>query len=104
MIVTMPGGKKIIIEVTVCKDELVTERHLEKKRKYDLLAQDMARQDHAHPNVIIVAIGATGAVSKNGLKDLVKLKELGIPIRISRLQRSAAYGSVRILNKILAMK
>jgi hypothetical protein len=99
--VQLPSGKKLIIEVTVCRDDKACTRAEEKAQRYHALAQDIALQTKKYPLVLPIAIGVTGVVSKMTERAVKKLNELGIPLKLSKLQKAAAIGSSKILSKIV---
>ena len=99
LFVILPNNKQLIIEVTVCRDDKACTRAEEKAQKYIPLAEDLARQTGKHPIVIPIAIGATGAVSKMTEDAIKKLNGMGIPLQLSKLQRAAAIGTAKIMQK-----
>lgn len=103
MIVKLPTGQFFIVEGTVCRDDLVAVRSQEKARKYEQLANDIARTHHKRPHVLVFAVGTIGVVSKETVKAAEKLNSWGVPIELSKMQRTAAIESVRIMNKVLAL-
>ena len=103
LLLSIPGKRKtFILEVTVCQDSYVGRRHEEKKQRYLKLADEIGAATNSSVEILVFAIGITGAVCKEIHKDLKKLQDFGIDIRLSKLQRIAAEGSARLIRKILA--
>jgi hypothetical protein len=73
MIIQLPEGPADIVEFTVCRDAVVLERSQQKEQCYRQLAEDSP----------------------------ATLKRWGFDVSISRLQKSAAIGSVKIMWKTL---
>jgi hypothetical protein len=102
LLVKLPDGRKFIMEFTVCSDSLVTRRHQEKLEGYQALADNLQLQSKRRPNILVFAIGCTGAVTRGTEEAVRQLNAAGFSIRISQLQRVAAIGSVRIIRNVLA--
>jgi hypothetical protein len=99
--VKLPSGKELIIEVTVCKDDRACTRAEEKQQKYIPLLEDLALQTGKYPELLVIAVGATGVVSKVTEKAVKKMNDLGIQLKLSKLQKAAAIGTAKIMKKHL---
>jgi hypothetical protein len=102
IVVKMPEGQVLILEFAVCRDDMVVERATEKERRYQLLARDW-QQKHggAHPTVLPIVIGTRGVVPKATVQALQKLKKWGFDVSLSKLQKAAVIGSIKIVQKTI---
>ena len=97
IVLQLPDRRRLLIEVTVCSDSLVVTRQSEKTAKYHPLSQALASAEQVpHPQVV------TGVVPDDVLLSVRALETAGIPLRLSTLQRAAAFGSARIVRKLMA--
>jgi hypothetical protein len=103
LFVRLPNGRDLIIEVTVCKDDVVADRSEKKAQKYFELRDDIARQSKRHVQVLPIAIGATGVISKQTVDAVRSLNRYGIKLQPSTLQKTAAVGSVKIVRRVLSL-
>jgi hypothetical protein len=101
MIIQLPEGPVAIIELSVCRDLGVVERTQQKEQRYRQLAEDWAQKHGVHPTVLPIVIGTRGVVPKRTLESLETMKRWGFDVSISRLQKTAAIGSVKIVWKTL---
>ena len=101
LLLCLEDGTRVIIEVTVCKDEYVVERSELKEQKYLELRADLARRYQSKVINIAIAIGITGVVSIKTREAVQKLNRYGIPLVLSKLQKAAATGSAIILRRVL---
>ena len=91
--------KALIIDIASPGDRNVGEKEKEKIEKYqDLKREIMKLWNLRRVEVIPVAVGALGAVSK---KIGQYLEQIGIDIRIGLLQKTVLLGTARILRKVL---
>ena len=101
LIIRLPEGPVAIVEIAVCNDFCVVERALQKEQRYRQLAEDYAKKHRVYPTVLPIVVGTRGVVPKRTMKSLDTLKRWGFDVPISRLQKSAAVGSVKIVWKTL---
>ena len=101
MVLRLPEGPVAIIEFTVCRDLSVVERATQKEARYQQLAADWAVKHGTHPTVIPIVVGTRGVVPERTVESLKTLKRWGIDVEISRLQKAAAMGSVKLIWKTL---
>ena len=105
ILLTLFNGKRLLIEVTVCGDALVSIRHQDKTWKYQTLARAMAAEQRgAHPEVVAFALGVTGAVSVETTRSVDALRRAGIQLHLETMQMKAATGSARIVRKLMASR
>jgi hypothetical protein len=95
MIVKLPEGPTAFIEITVCRDDSVVERAIQKEQRYLALARDYAMANHCHPSIFAIAIGTRGVVPKQTVNALQKLQKWGFDIQLSKLQKAAVIGSIQ---------
>ena len=100
MSIQLPEGPVVILEFTVCRDAVVVERAQQKEQRYRQLAEDWAKKHQVFPTVS--SIVGTRGVPQRTLDSLATLKRWGFDVSISRLQKSAAIGSVKIVWKTLS--
>ena len=98
---SLPNGKRVIIEVTVCNDDRACLRADEKLSKYLPLREQIGKQERNIPHVLPIAIGTTGVVSKVTENAVKKLNDWGIPLRLSKLQKAAAIGTAMTIKRVL---
>jgi hypothetical protein len=101
MIIQLPEGPVVILEFSVCRDAGVVERAQQKERRYRQLAEDWAQKHGVHPTVLPLVVGTRGVVPKRTVESLGTLKRWGFDVAISRLQKAAVIGSVKIVWKTL---
>ncbi len=99
MILKLPEGQVAIIEFTVCRDLSVVERATQKEARYQQLAEDWARKHGRHPTVVPIVVGTRGVVPERTVKALQTLSRWGVDVPISRLQKAAVIGSVKLIWK-----
>ena len=99
----LPTGKHLLIEVTVCRDDLVADRTEKKAQKYMELRDNVAAQWGKHVQVLPIAIGVTGVISKQTLHSVRVLNRCGINLHPSALQKTAAVGSAKIVRRVLSL-
>ena len=101
--VLLSNGKELLIEIAVCKDDLVADRTDMKAMKYLELRDDLARQHKRHVEVIPIVVGSTGAISARTVDSIKRLNKYGIALKASKVQKTAAIGSANIIRRTLAM-
>ena len=101
MIVKLPEGPTAFIEITVCRDDSVVERAIQKEQRYLALARDYAMANHCHPSIFAIAIGTRGVVPKQTVNALQKLQKWGFDIQLSKLQKAAVIGSIQTTMKAM---
>ena len=101
MILKLPEGQVVIIEFTVCRDLSVVERATQKETRYQQLAEDWAKKHGKHPTVLPIVVGTRGVVPERTVKALQTLSKWGFDVPISRLQKAAVIGSVKLIWKTL---
>jgi hypothetical protein len=101
MIIQLPEGPVVILEFTVCRDDAEVERAQKKEQRYRQLAEDWAKKHQVFPIVLPIVVGTRGLVPQRTLDSLATLKRWGFDVSISRFQKSAAIGSVKIVWKTL---
>ena len=74
------------------------EKEDEKVVKYQDLARELRKIWSMEVKVIPIVIGVLGTIPAR-LKD--NLKEIGIPLKASQIQKSVLLGTARILRKVL---
>ena len=82
---SLPNGKRVIIEVTVCNDDRAC---LRTESEYLPLREQIGKQEQKDPHVLPIKIETTCVVSKVTENAVKKLR--GIPLRLSKLQKAAA--------------
>ena len=66
-----------------------------------MLAEDWAKKHGKHPTVLPIVVGTRGVVPERTVKALQTLNKWGIDVPISRLQKAAVIGSVKLIWKTL---
>ena len=99
-IVVVDKDKKTcqLIDVACPGDKRVKEKEDEKVVKYQDLARELRKIWSMEVKVIPIVIGVLGTIPAR-LKD--NLKEIGIPLKASQIQKSVLLGTARILRKVL---
>ena len=77
---------------------IVKEKEDEKIVKYQDLARELRKIWNMEVKIIPIVIGVSGTMPTR-LKD--NLKEIGIPVKASQIQKSVLLGTARILRKVL---
>ena len=73
-----------------------------KEDKYRLLAEDWEKKHKRHPVILPIVVGTRGVIPKQTVASLAKLKALGgFDVHLSRLQKTAVIGSVKVVWKTL---
>ena len=88
----------LLIDVACPGDKRVKEKEDEKIAKYQDLARELRKIWNMEVKIIPVVIGVLGTIPTR-LKD--NLKEIGIPVKASQIQKSVLLGTARILRKVL---
>jgi hypothetical protein len=101
--VRLPNGKVFIIEVTVCRDDCVADRSEQKLQKYLPLRDDLLRQTREHTEILAIAVGATGAISKRTLEAIKTLNKNGIGLHPAKLQKAAAVETANLVRRTLCL-
>lgn len=101
LILQLPEGPTVFIEFTVCRDDKVVERAKYKEDKYRLLAEDWAKKHKRYPTVLPIVVGTRGVIPRQTMTSLAKLKAWGFDVQVSRLQKAAVIGSVKVVWKTL---
>ena len=101
MIIKLPEGQVVMLEFSVCRDGSVVERALQKEQRYRELAEDFAQSHKVNPTVLPTVVGTRGVVPKRTMDSLDALKRWGFDVSISRLQKAAVIGSVKVVWKAL---
>jgi hypothetical protein len=101
LFVTLPDGKKFIIEVAVPLDINAARKWREKEMKYVALAEQERIASGVYPFICPIVVGCLGAVPKKTINTLALLKQMGISVPIARLQRAAIVGSCKIAKQVL---
>ena len=103
LLINLPNGEVIFVECTVCQDSKVVETARDKELKYMPLAADYKSRypNKAFPRVLPIAIGVRGVVPKRTIESLKYLQDRGFDIPISRLQKAAVKGSVKLIQATL---
>jgi hypothetical protein len=101
MTLCLPDGRTYFIEFTVCADALVVKRYQEKVEKYQPLCRASIPIFNSAPRLLVFAVGCTGAIGNGTLTDLGMLKKLGVALSPATLQRTAAVGSLKVVEKVL---
>ena len=86
-----------IIDVVIPRDERVSAKETEKIEKYDELGRELERLWKVKAKVVPIVLGALGTVTRN-LNSY--LKEIGVNVTIHSIQKSALFGTARILRKV----
>ena len=95
----MPEGQTLFIEPTVCRADNVVERAQQKESRYQELANDWRVRHKVQPTVVPIVVGTRGVVPNRTIKALETLKNWGFDIKLSRLQKAAVIGSIKIAQK-----
>ena len=90
----------VMIDVAIPGDDRVKEKELEKIEKYQLLKDEIAKVWHMRKVIVVlVVIGALGAVSANFRE---YMKRIGVKVKLSRKQH--CWGQQRYLGKYCPCK
>ena len=88
----------MIIDIAIPGDARVTEKEKEKVEKYQDLAREIRKTWNTSVTVILIIVGALGAVAN--LHEQMEMLEIEKK-EVDRVQFSALLGSARILRKVL---
>ena len=95
----MEEKKCLIIDITIPDDDNVVVKEEENIQNYDKLKREVMKLwSMKRVDVVPVAIGALGTVSKKLEKWIEKL---GIKLKIEHLQKASILGTARVLKKTL---
>ena len=99
VVVEKESNKAIIVDIASPWDHRVYEKQSEKVEKYQDLKKEIRKLwSIRRVKVVLVVVGALGAVSK---RLDTWLDKLGITIKTGFLQKTALLGTARILRKVL---
>ena len=99
VVVEKESNKAIIVDIASPWDHRVYEKQSEKVEKYQDLKKEIRKLwGIRRVKVVLVVVGALGAVSK---RLDTWLDNLGITINTAFLQKKALLGTARILRKVL---
>ena len=101
VVIDRPGRRWTLVDFTVPFDANVATKEDEKVRKYEKLATEVSRMHRVGTEVVPIAVGALGVVTKRLMQSL---ERLGIGDVVGGLQTSAIIGSAAILRKVLSGK
>ena len=88
-----------IIDVAEPNDSKVNAKEQEELEKYQELQSDVARLWKMNKvEVIHVAVGALGTITN---RTQLRLKKMGVEVRVKLMQKTALLGTARILRKVL---
>ena len=85
----------------MCRDISVVERAKQKEARYQQLAEDWAMKHGTHPTVLPIVVGTRGVVPERTVESLRTLKRWGFDVEISKRQKAATIGSVKLVWKTL---
>ena len=89
-----------IIDVAIPADQNIAGKEWEKMSKYSELKLEVMRLWNVKVKVIQIVVGALGSIP---IKLKEHLKSLGLPDDIHCIQKSALFGTARILRKVLSV-
>ena len=87
-----------IIDVAIPEDSGVKEKEAKKVERYQNLARELRRMWEVKTKVVPIVLGALGTLL---LRLKGNLKDIGVDISITLIQKSALLRSARILRKVL---
>ena len=90
----------MITDMAISGDTRVCDKEQEKIEKYSLLKDEIARLWQMKKDVVIpIVVGALGRMTT--FEEYIE-ESLGIEIRIEHVQKSALFGTSRIIRKVLS--
>ena len=90
----------MIIDVAIPGDTRACDKEKEKIEKYSLLKDEIARLCQMKKVVVIPIV--VGALQTIRAKFEEHIESLGIDIRIEQVQKSALFGTARVIRKVLS--
>ena len=87
-----------VIDFAVPGDSRIEDKEREKIEKYQDLARELQKVWNVRVKIIPLVVGSLGAIPKLFGK---RLKDIGIKVEISQVQKTVLLGTARILRKVL---